>query len=163
MGDPWAGGPRGRPLSLGDSVVLLRFGLVPLVLLALWLYCIFDVIATDEVLMRNLPKPVWLLIVIFLPDVGSLAWLLLGRPLYVGWRPGDTSRRPPKPVIGPEDRYDFPSGPSRPAPPRPLPSRQAELAAWEEELQRREERLRRQEEEPGGDGGESSEPPPERS
>lgn len=161
MGDPWAGGP-GEAAVSGGSVVLLRFGFVPLVLLALWLYCIFDVIATDEGLMRNLPKPVWLLIVIFLPNVGSLAWLLLGRPLYAGWRPGDTSRRPPKRVIGPEDRYDFPSGPSRPAPPRPLPSREAELAAWEEELQRREERLRRQKEEPGGDGGESSpEPPPE--
>ena len=73
---------------------LLRFGFVPLVLLALWVYCILDVIATDDSLARNLPKGMWLLIVIFLPDIGSLAWLLLGRPLYAGWRPGDTNRRP---------------------------------------------------------------------
>jgi hypothetical protein len=128
-------------------VLLLRLGFVPIVLLALWVYCIFDVIATDDSLVRNLPKGMWLLIVIFLPDIGSLAWLLLGRPLYAGWRPGDTTRRPPRRVVGPEDRDDFPSGPSRPAPPppRPLESRENELAAWEERLRRREEELRRRE------------------
>ncbi len=122
--------------------------------MALWVYCILDVIATDDVLVRNLPKGMWLLIVIFLPDIGSLAWLLLGRPLYAGWRPGDTTRRPPRRVIGPEDRDDFPTGPNRPAsPPRPLESRENELAAWEEQLRRREERLRRQEEERGQQPG----------
>ncbi|HYH50920.1 MAG TPA: PLDc N-terminal domain-containing protein [Acidimicrobiia bacterium] len=127
-------------------MVLLRFGFVPLVLLALWLYAIFDVIATDESLMRNLPKPVWLLIVIFLPDIGSLAWLLLGRPLYAGWRPGDTTRRAPKRAIGPEDRDDFPTSYRPPAPPRAVESRETELADWEERLRRREEELRRREE-----------------
>jgi Phospholipase_D-nuclease N-terminal len=128
-------------------VVLLDLGVVSIALLALWVFCIFDVIATDDALVRNLPKGMWLLIVIFLPDIGSLAWLLLGRPMYAGWRPGDTTRRPPRRVIGPEDRHDFPSGSSRPAPPapRPLESRENELAAWEEQLRRREEELRRRE------------------
>ena len=130
-------------------MVLLRFGFVPIVLMALWIYCILDVIATDDALIRNLPKGMWLLIVIFLPDIGSLAWLLLGRPLYAGWRPGDTSRRPPKRVIGPEDRDDFPTGPRRP-PPRPVESRETELAAWEEQLRRREEELRRREQDKDG-------------
>ena len=122
------------------------FGVVPLALLALWVFCVLDVIATDDALVRNLPKGMWLLIVIFLPDLGSLAWLLLGRPMYAGWRPGDTSRRPPKRYIGPEDRADFPSGPIRSAPPpRPVESRESELAAWEEQLRRREEELRRRE------------------
>lgn len=131
-------------------MVLLRFGFVPLVLLALWIYCILDVIATEDSLVRNLPKTMWLLIVIFLPDIGSLAWLLLGRPMYAGWRPGDTSRRPAKRVIGPEDRLDFPSGPLRPPPrpPKPVDPRETELAAWEEQLRRREEELRRREQGP---------------
>jgi hypothetical protein len=125
------------------------FGVVPIIMLALWIYCILDVIATDDALVRNLSKGMWLLIVIFLPDIGSLAWLLLGRPMYAGWRPGDTSRRPTKPVIGPEDRADFPTGRSRPVPPpRPLESRENELAAWEEQLRRREEELRRREQGP---------------
>ena len=141
--------PRGEAVSGGNAVVFLRFGFVPLVLMALWLYAIFDVIATDESLMRNLPKPVWLLIVIFLPDVGSLAWLLLGRPLYAGWRPGDTTRRTPRRVIGPEDRDDFPTSYPPPGPRRPVESRENELAAWEERLRRREEELRRRED---GDG-----------
>jgi hypothetical protein len=75
-----------------------------LLALGLWVYCIFDVIATEEMLIRNLPKTVWLLIVLFVPTVGALAWLLLGRPLYAGFRPGDTSpRRPSRPVRGPDD------------------------------------------------------------
>ena len=142
---------------MGESVFLLDFGVVSIVLLALWVYCIFDVIATDDSLVRNLPKGMWLLIVIFLPDIGSLAWLLLGRPMYAGWRPGDTTPRPPRRVIGPEDRDDFPSGRNRPLPPpsRPLESRENELAAWEEQLRRREEELKRREQ------GETGEPPAE--
>ena len=113
---------------------LLGFGIVPLVLLALWAYCIFDVIASDDTLIRNLPKGMWLVIVIFLPDVGSLAWLALGRPLYAGWRPGDTStRKPPRRAVGPEDRTDFPA--------REDPAER--LRVWEENLRRREEELRR--------------------
>jgi hypothetical protein len=127
-------------------VLFLRFGFVPLVMLALWVYCILDVIASDDALVRNLPKTMWLLIVIFLPDIGSLAWLLLGRPLYAGWRPGDTTRRPTRRVMGPEDRDDFPS--LRPPPPRPSEARENELAAWEEQLKRREEELRRREQGP---------------
>jgi hypothetical protein len=130
-------------------VLLLDFGVVSIALLALWVFCIFDVIATDDALIRNLPKGLWLMIVIFLPDIGSLAWLLLGRPMYAGWRPGDTTRRTPKRVLGPEDRPDFPS--TRPT---ALPSsREDRLAAWEEQLRRREEELRRREE------GGSKEPP----
>src|SRR4051794_22714150 len=51
-------------------------GVVGFALILLWLYCIFDVISTDDVLVRNLPKMVWLFIVIILPDIGSIAWLL---------------------------------------------------------------------------------------
>ena len=143
---------RGEAAYGGRAVLLFEEGLIPLLLLGLWIYCIFDVIASDDVLIRNLPKGMWLLIVIFLPDIGSLAWLLLGRPLYAGWRPGDTTRRTPKRVVGPEDRPDFSAGPSRPAPrPRPIESRENELDAWEAQLRRREEELRRREE--GEDGG----------
>ncbi len=130
---------------------LFEEGLIPVLLLGLWIYCIFDVIATDEALTRNLPKGFWLLIVFFLPDIGSLAWLLLGRPLYAGWRPGDTTRRtPPRRVVGPEDRPDFPAGPMRPllppSSPAPLDSHEDRLASWERDLRRREEELRRREE-----------------
>lgn len=113
-------------------------GLIGFLLIALWLYCIFDVIATEEILVRSLPKMAWLFIVIILPDVGSIAWLMLGRPQYAGWRPGDTEGRPMRRVVGPEDRPDF-SASSRSG-----PADASRLEAWEADLQRRERELRRQ-------------------
>ena len=55
-------------------------GLVGLVVLALWIFCLIDVISTDESLCRNLPKTLWLVLVVLLPAVGSIAWLVAGRP-----------------------------------------------------------------------------------
>jgi hypothetical protein len=114
-------------------------GLFGIALLALWVFCIFDVIASEPAIVRNLPKLVWLLIVIIVPDVGSIAWLILGRPRGAALSPGATWSRPtathrsaPGPV-GPEDSPHF------------LKSidDQRRLKAWEEDLRRREEELRR--------------------
>ena len=107
-------------------------GLIGFLLIALWLYCIFDVIATDEILVRSLPKMAWLFIVIILPSIGSIAWLALGRPQFAGWRPGDSEGRATRRVVGPEDRPDFSSRDT------------SRLEAWEADLQRREQELRRQ-------------------
>jgi hypothetical protein len=125
----------------------LGLGIVPLAVIALWLYCIFDVIASDEALVRNLPRMLWLILVIFLPTIGSVAWLALGRPLYASWRPGDTRRRPPPPrrAVGPEDLPDFPSS-------RADDERERRLREWEEDLRRREKGLRPDDE--GDDDGE---------
>ena len=119
-------------------------GLVGTLLVLLWIYCILDVIATDEVLMRNLPKWPWLIIVFFLPEIGSIAWLALGRPQFAGWRPGDTTPRRSRSVRGPEDDPDFTRHPSG----RDSGDDRWRLQAWEEELRRREDDLRRRE-----DGG----------
>lgn len=48
--------------------------------LVLWLYCLFDVITTPDVVCRNLPKIAWLVIVLLFPLVGSVCWLVAGRP-----------------------------------------------------------------------------------
>ena len=55
-------------------------GAMGLVLFALWIFCLIDVITTDEVLCRNLQKTWWILIVLLLFDVGSVLWLVAGRP-----------------------------------------------------------------------------------
>jgi phospholipase D-like protein len=57
------------------------FGGFGLLLLALWIFCIVDVIVSDENEVRNLPKLVWLMIVLLLPDIGSIVWLVAGRPV----------------------------------------------------------------------------------
>lgn len=55
-------------------------GVFGLAVLALWIFCLIDVVTTDESLCRNLPKGGWLLIVLFLPAIGSIVWLVAGRP-----------------------------------------------------------------------------------
>jgi hypothetical protein len=50
-----------------------------LIMFGVWLFCIIDVITTPDQHTRNLPKVAWLLIVILLLDVGSIAWLVAGR------------------------------------------------------------------------------------
>lgn len=60
--------------------MLYMDGLLSLVVLGLWIFCLIDVITTDESVCRNLPKTMWVLLVLFLPAVGSLAWLIAGRP-----------------------------------------------------------------------------------
>ena len=47
---------------------------------ALWVYCLVSVISADDGRIRHLPKVAWLLIVLFFPFVGSVAWLIAGRP-----------------------------------------------------------------------------------
>jgi hypothetical protein len=59
--------------------MLLFDGVAGLLLLGLWIFCLIDVITTPEGECRNLPKIVWLLIVLFLFDVGSIVWLIAGR------------------------------------------------------------------------------------
>lgn len=77
--------------------------LVALALLAFWLYCLFDVITTPDEQARNLPKLLWVIIIVLLPPVGGLFWLLLGRP------------------TGPYEARTFPPGQGRPRPRPPAP------------------------------------------
>jgi hypothetical protein len=46
----------------------------------LWLYCLIDAITSKEGDVRNLPKLGWIFIVLLFPFVGSIAWLVAGRP-----------------------------------------------------------------------------------
>jgi hypothetical protein len=58
--------------------VELFFGLIVLVM---WVFCLVELISSDEGVIRHLPKLVWLLIVLFFPLAGSVAWLVAGRPV----------------------------------------------------------------------------------
>lgn len=60
--------------------MLLADGALGMVLLVVWVYCIFDAITSDAAAVRNLPKGVWVVLVIILSDIGSLLWLVAGRP-----------------------------------------------------------------------------------
>ena len=47
---------------------------------ALWVYCLVDVIGTPAAVVRTFQKPVWVLAVLLVPLLGSIAWLTVGRP-----------------------------------------------------------------------------------
>lgn len=120
--------------------------LVGLITLCLFVYCLIDVIQTPEDSVRNLPKMGWLLLVFFLPLVGSVAWLAAGRPEKRSRpaRPGPTSRYP---------EYDRPgrATASNPDDDEEFLRRVRERA--EEQRRRAEEERRRENGEPPSDNG----------
>jgi hypothetical protein len=59
-------------------------GLIGVITFGLWIFCLVDVITTDDSSCRNLPKLTWLLVVLLLPLVGSIIWLVAGRPQHGG-------------------------------------------------------------------------------
>ena len=140
-------------------------GVVFLLLAAFWIWALFDCISTDSALCRNLPKGFWLILVLLLPDIGALAWLLLGRPERAGWRPGSTDYSAPRRPIGVEDspRYSEIAGVTdrrseeldrkleeweeqeRANGNGASSSSRTDLDAWEAELAAREDALRRRE------------------
>ena len=79
--------------------------------LALWIFSLVDVIGSDEGRIRHLLKVWWLLIVLFFPLAGSIAWLVAGRPARGGPRSPRHERAVPE---FPE--YDRPGGQWRPTP-----------------------------------------------
>ncbi|MEU5842017.1 PLDc N-terminal domain-containing protein [Rhodococcus sp. NPDC047139] len=77
----------------------------------LWVGCLVDVICSDEHRVRHLPKLLWLMIVLLLPLIGSLLWLVLGRPQGVvdilSSKSTPQYPRPSRPVLAPENDEDF--------------------------------------------------------
>jgi hypothetical protein len=60
--------------------VLFGGGAFALVQLGLLVYCVLNIVATPEADVRNLPKLLWLVLVVVLPIAGGIAWLVAGRP-----------------------------------------------------------------------------------
>ena len=56
-----------------------------LLFLAFDIFCLIDVITSDEDRVRNLPKIVWFLLILFLPVIGGVIWLAVGRPQATGY------------------------------------------------------------------------------
>jgi hypothetical protein len=111
--------------------MLLGDGLVGLVLILFWVWALLDVIGTDASMCRNLPKPMWLIIVLILPDIGAIIWLIMGRPEKADWRPGSSDYAAPRRPIGPEDSPRYSSTPV--VTDRRSQELDAELERWERE------------------------------
>ncbi|WP_149204634.1 PLDc N-terminal domain-containing protein [Actinotalea subterranea] len=114
--------------------------------LALLVFALIDCIQTDSILVRNLPKTMWVFLIILVPVVGPVAWLVAGRPERgataprVPWPSTQTAGFPeyerPRAPKGPDDDPDFLAD---------LRAGDAEhermLRDWENQLREREQRL----------------------
>nr|WP_269328979.1 PLD nuclease N-terminal domain-containing protein [Kineosporia babensis] len=63
------------------------------------IFCLIECIQTDSDRVRNLPKVGWILLILFFPIVGGIAWLVAGRPKdaagnQVAWRSTGTAGFP---------------------------------------------------------------------
>jgi hypothetical protein len=109
------------------------FFLIGLLLFVFWLWALYDVVTVDPSQVRNLPKVMWLLVVLLLLPIfnlGAILWVLLGRPaqtLPVGTA---GARRRPRRVPEPEPEAD------RHARPVVTDRRSAELDRMLEEWER---------------------------
>jgi len=72
-----------------------------IITLALMLFSIIDCSRTAENNIRSLPKWAWLVIIIFVPAIGSIAWIIAGRPK------GNGRGRQRRKIIPPDDNPDF--------------------------------------------------------
>ncbi|MCL2089752.1 MAG: PLDc N-terminal domain-containing protein [Micrococcales bacterium] len=107
------------------------------VAVALFVYCLIDSIQADESRVRNLPRLLWMVVIVAVPVVGPVAWLVAGRPL---WQPPWHATQEPTRPLAPDDDPDFLASIHA------SDTRHEEmLAEWEAQLRERERRLREHE------------------
>ena len=75
---------------------------------ALFVYAVFDLVATPRERVRYIPKPIWFVVILLLAGIGPLLWLLVGRERSA---PGGGRTKPPRPPRpgpkGPDDDPDY--------------------------------------------------------
>jgi hypothetical protein len=136
-------------VRIGHDVRVIRlYGLVALLNLVLLVVALIDCIATEEFAVRNLPKLVWVFIILLFSPVGAIVWFVAGRPLRAvagrgsSWRQGggfpEAERPRPARTLAPDDDPAFLQS---------LASSRSDdadlLRKWEEDLKRREEELKK--------------------
>lgn len=129
--------------------MVLEFdGLIGLLVTGLWLYCIFDAITSPAEEVRNLPKITWIFLVVILYAVGSILWLIAGRPTNVSRSGGmaykgntgpqlPVRRSAPSRSLAPDDDPDFLSQLKK-----SNDDHESMLNQWEADLRKREQEMR---------------------
>ena len=100
--------------------------LFSLLVIALMIGALIDIITRDNVLVKHLPKMVWIIIVILLPLVGSLLWFAIGREYGDAGIPIPRMRRSERPPA----RADV-----RPAPPTDTRTTEQQIADLDREIE----------------------------
>lgn len=124
------------------------YGLVALLNVVLLVVALIDCIAAEEFAVRNLPKIVWVFLILLFSPIGAIVWFVAGRPQHAAtgpggaWRPGSGFPEPERPrparTLAPDDDPAFLRGLA-------MSRRDDEdlLRKWEEDLKRREEELKK--------------------
>jgi hypothetical protein len=114
---------------------VLRFVLA-LFTIGLSVYAVIDCLRTPSQLLRGLPKPMWVAVIVLLPLIGPLAWLVAGR--QQGPRTGGAAYR--NTPVAPDDDPEFLRQVEHDRAQREEDERL--MSSWEEDLRRREGGLR---------------------
>ncbi|HEX5598444.1 MAG TPA: PLD nuclease N-terminal domain-containing protein [Micromonosporaceae bacterium] len=104
-------------------------------------------LSAEEDEIQALPRPLWLLIILFAPVVGPIGWFLAGRPAArrpSAWQfgSGSAQRGRPRP-LAPDDDPEFLHSISNRTNSEQSRQDREKLERWEADLRRREEELRR--------------------
>ena len=125
------------------------YGLLLVLEILLVLVALIDCLSTEQDAVRNLPKIVWVILILLFSPIAGIAWFIAGRPRrqHVGSagarKPGGGSpehQRPGRPMA-PDDDPDF----LRTLGGAPTSGDDELFTAWEADLRRREEDLKRRE------------------
>ncbi|HEV7711660.1 MAG TPA: PLD nuclease N-terminal domain-containing protein [Asanoa sp.] len=124
------------------------YGLLFVAQLVLAVAALISCLSAEEGEIRALPRIAWVLIILFFPLIGGVAWFVAGRPdsrrAAGQWRPGsgfpEAERPRPK---APDDDPEF----LRSIKQEPTGDREM-FERWEADLRRREDDLRREKEDP---------------
>lgn len=141
--------------------------LMILVPLALSIYAFIDCITTDEKHIRYIPKPLWAILVLLFPLVGSVSWLIVGKDRAASAAEGGGRGRGPGPGgrrggawVAPDDNPEFLDSLTKREQKRERAKDEALLKDWEADLRRREEELRRGKDGDPAPGNGPEDPPP---
>ncbi|MBQ1017917.1 PLDc_N domain-containing protein [Micromonospora sp. D93] len=133
---------------------MARLGvLLFLVQIVLAVCALISCLSAEEGKIRALPRIAWVLIILFFPLVGSIAWFIVGRQpspgAGKGWSGGigGGERQRPR-LVAPDDDPEF----LRSVEERAQQQDQELFQRWEEDLRRREDDLRRRDGEPPREG-----------
>ena len=77
-------------------------GLLIFISIALTLYAFIDCAQKEDGAVRSLPKWGWLLVILFVQPIGSIGYLIAGRPKGQGG-----SKPPKRRILPPDDDPDF--------------------------------------------------------
>lgn len=75
-----------------------------LLIIVLEIFCLVEVIVSSQDRVRHLPKIAWFLLILFFPLVGSIVWLIAGRPVSNGALGGRSPHERQAPAFPEYDR-----------------------------------------------------------